>query len=482
MHIQHDLLTIPKLQYEKVKSCPHRLTYHAMAPYSWINDPNGFVQFRGEYHLFFQFNPEKPVWGRIHWGHYRSKDMIRWEYLPIALSPEDAYDKDGCFSGTAIEKDDRLHLCYTGHVVEEGNITQTQCLATSKDGIIFEKYSENPVLDSPPEGSNPSDFRDPMVWREGDQYYMVVGSCNPQKDSGQILLYRSKDLLHWEYMSTTCDQQGSLGYMWECPCIVRLGGRDILIFSPQGIESQGELYQNNYQSGYVVGDMDRESGVYQYGDFCELDRGFDFYAPQTTMDDKGRCIMIGWMEMWETEMPTQKNLWAGAMTLPRELALVNGKIKCYPIKEIEDYRVDPKEITDLDVRGKLRLDDWSGDTYELYMEIRPKDVKGDVCIALRASEDEAQCTRLIYDESLNRLTLDRRASGIGPKGQRHITLDEKPGVLTLRIFVDRSSVEVFVGDGDYVMTARVYPDPESVFVDIYGEARIKTMRQWEIKA
>ena len=182
-----------------------RPLFHLTPRCGWMNDPNGFSLYKGEYHLFYQYYPYETVWGPMHWGHAVSKDLITWEYYPAAIAPDMEYDKNGCFSGSAIEMEDgRQLLVYTGVQKmedEDGNIreVQTQCVAFG-DGKDYEKYANNPVIDSTmlPEGAGKYDFRDPKVWRENGKYYIVVGNKTEDID-GQILQFVSDDGINWSY-------------------------------------------------------------------------------------------------------------------------------------------------------------------------------------------------------------------------------------------------------------------------------------------
>ena len=194
----------------------YRLGYHLMPASGWMNDPNGFSYYNGYYHLFYQYYPYAAEWGPMHWGHARSKDLIHWETLPVALVP--TRPQDGCFSGSAVAFDDRLWLIYTGnHVIDkEKDINrQDQNLAYSADGIHFEKYDGNPILAEAPSDNNPADFRDPKVWQEDDGFRMVVGSRD--KDGlGRVLLYSSKDLKQWDYVGAIAGAESveHEGFMW----------------------------------------------------------------------------------------------------------------------------------------------------------------------------------------------------------------------------------------------------------------------------
>ena len=181
--------------------------FHVTGGIGWINDPNGFAPYKGEYHLFFQYYPYDTKWGPMHWGHVKTRDFIRWERLPAALAPDMDYDRDGCFSGGAVELPDGRHLLmYTGvrNIRRRNGMIesfQTQCIAIG-DGVDYEKLECNPVIDGSmlPEGGSTQDFRDPKIWRENDTFYAVIGNRSPD-GSGNILLYQSKDAQNWEFVN-----------------------------------------------------------------------------------------------------------------------------------------------------------------------------------------------------------------------------------------------------------------------------------------
>ena len=208
----------------RVNHC-YRGKFHLLPPIGWMNDPNGFVYYKNEYHLFYQFYPYDSLWGPMHWGHAKSKDLIHWEELPVALAPSEVYDRNGCFSGSAIVIDDKLVLIYTGHV-EEGNVrTETQCMAVSHDGIHFEKYAGNPVI-----GENHikgiadiADFRDPKIMKYDNHYYTVVAS-KTEDNRGQILLFESDNCFDWRFKSVLLVGKEDQGIMWECPDLFELDG------------------------------------------------------------------------------------------------------------------------------------------------------------------------------------------------------------------------------------------------------------------
>ena len=249
-----------KIEKKRISEIPKesKPAYHVSSPVGWMNDPNGFSEYQGEYHLFFQYHPFSNVWGPMHWGHCKTRDFIKWEYLPAAMAPDESYDNGGCYSGSALEVDGAHVLIYTGVIdryLEDGTreYRQVQCMAKG-DGMNYYKYEGNPVItgDSLPEGSSIEDFRDPKVWKEPDGYYLVVGS-RAADDSGQILLYHSDDLKHWRFLSIFDQSRGEYGKMWECPDFFPLGDRQILMVSPQDMRAKGYEFHNGNNSLFIYG-------------------------------------------------------------------------------------------------------------------------------------------------------------------------------------------------------------------------------------
>lgn len=291
-----------------------RFDYHFEPRKGWMNDPNGLIYFRGQYHVFFQHNPYAPWWGKMHWGHAVSQDLIHWEELPIALYPDKDYEnKGGCFSGSAVEKDGRLYLFYTSVSRE---MKQTQSVAYSDDGIHFTKYSGNPVIQKNPLGY--PDFRDPKVTLIDGTYCMVVGTGN--EESGKVLLFTSDDLLKWDYSGVLFEGKEYANCI-ECPDFFKLGSKYVLMFS--------KIKEKERATHFVVGDF--VDGKLVNYTINRPEWGIDFYAPQT-FTDGSRRIMIGWMYHWGKYAPLGCRF-AGALSIPRELTLFDNKVKNYPVRE-----------------------------------------------------------------------------------------------------------------------------------------------------
>ena len=440
-------------QYIEVTNERYRLGYHVMAKSGWINDPNGFVYYKGYYHIFYQHHPYTAEWGPMHWGHARSKDLIHWENLPIALTPGSEEDKDGCFSGTAIVKDDILYLVYTGHHYYEGDdnpdhFWQNQNLAYSIDGINFKKYKNNPIIEKPPE-DNTHHFRDPKVWEHDGKYYQLLGS-QANDGLGRVILYSSDDLLEWQYLGEIdhAKSEEAEGFMWECPDFFCLNGEDILLCSPQGILPQQTQFLNLYNTGYFLGDLDYKNvGFKRNSQFIELDKGHDFYAAQTMLAPDGRRILIGWMAMWENEMPEQKDGWSGALTLPRELVLSKNQMLMRPIKELESLRMEKSNSQQFQLNDLYLLSNIT-DHSEIELELSNIDKDSFFNIHFK---DNYNNSFLTLDYSNSNLILN--TSKTADKRYATKDLSEK---CEIRIFIDKSSIEIFINDGEIVFTERYY--------------------------
>ncbi|MBE5760593.1 MAG: glycoside hydrolase family 32 protein [Clostridiales bacterium] len=293
-----------------------RFKYHFEPKSGWMNDPNGLVFFGGKYHAFFQHNPHDTKWGPMHWGHAVSDDLICWEELPIALYPDMPYENSGgCFSGSAIEKDGKLYLFYTSVSKELG---QTQSMAISEDGVNFTKYEGNPVIKNSPLGSN-ANFRDPKVFKRGEDYFMVTGA---ETDGiGRVLLFTSKDLVSWDFVAPHYETD-EFGGTLECPDMFPLGDKWVLMFSA--------MKPKKYSTVFLIGDFDGKTFVHGNPEYVEA--GLDFYAPQTLLSKEGRRIMIGWFYHWGKTLPMGADS-AGALTLPRELSLSGDKLIAKPIAQ-----------------------------------------------------------------------------------------------------------------------------------------------------
>lgn len=458
-----------------------RPSFHFTAPVGWLNDPNGFSHFDGQYHLFYQFHPFDSIWGPMHWGHAVSRDFVTWHHLPVALAPDENYDQNGCFSGSAIAKGEQHVLMFTG---VSGR--QEQCLAIG-DGNSYSKVESNPVIraDQLPDGIVREDFRDPKLFEHGGVFYCIVGSKGYDQ-TGLVVLFRSSDLHSWDYIGIMDRSDEPSGGVWECPDFFRLGQKDILMISPQGKAPEGLKYHNHHSVCYRVGTMDYEKGRFVAEFMDEVDGGFDFYAPQTLLDAQGRRIMIAWMHMWQRVQPShvQGHGWAGAMTFPRELTFQNGHLYQWPVAELIRYRGEGVHL-ERQFSGQWSESHVEGVSLDLQVEWRGFG-KGNFGVKLFVGSGEE--TVFTYDPVRQIVSFDRTRSGIRTPGHAHEISSSgvrqsvlaHDGTVRMRFLLDRTSVEGFFQDGVLAMTGTVYPLPTSQSVVFFSEdevvARISVFR------
>lgn len=323
------------------KSDAYNLKYHITPPYGLLNDPNGLAYFNHQYHVFYQWNPKGTEHKNKCWGHVVSSDLVHWQRKSVALEPSEWYDKDGIYSGGGIVHNEKLYLFYTGNVIRDDGVKESyQCAAISEDGEYFQKIG--PLFEHPQGYTR--HVRDPKVWRDQHGNWWLIVGAQREDLTGDTLIYKSENLSDWECQGSFVDHDHQFGYMWECPDVLQFAENDVFVFSPQGLPERGEYYKNPNQSGYMVGKLSN-TGKFNgdLSDFKELDRGFDFYAPQS-FKVNDRTIMFGWMsamnEEAERAVPTIQEGWIHALTLPREVVLMNGVLYQKPLPELQLLRLD----------------------------------------------------------------------------------------------------------------------------------------------
>ena len=478
-----------------------RPLFHLSSRVGWMNDPNGFSFYQGKYHMFYQYHPYRIIWGPMHWGHAVSRDLLHWEYLPAVMGPDEPYDMDGCFSGSAVVLPDGRHLLmYTG-VSSEGlpgggrSVIQQQCIAFG-DGIDYEKYPGNPVIttDMLPEGASRIDFRDPKILRMADGSYQALLGSRPADGSGQILIYQSKDALHWEYKGVLAKNMNRYGLMWECPDFFELDGKHVLLVSPQDMLPEGFEYHNGNGTLAVIGHLNED------GSLCEeanqsIDYGIDFYAPQTVLTEDGRRVMIGWLQNWDTAsaMREEKLKWLGQMSIPRELSIVDNRLYQKPIRELEEHRQNKtvyqneliagdEEITKVDptddTQGKDRtFPGIKGRCVDMTVRIRPEDPeKLFDRFTIKFAAAGARFSMINWRPKEQVLKIDRKFSGSRRAiiHQRRALVPSEDGSISIRLILDRFSVEAFVNDGRQVLSAVLYTEQEAdgISFTCRGKARV----------
>jgi len=469
-------------KYELEESCKiakeERPIFHMFTPVGWMNDPNGFSTFNGNIHLFFQYHPYSTHWGPMHWGHYTTKDFVQWELQPCALAPDMEYDKDGCFSGTALGWDGKHVLMYTAvkeSMDENGDkiVRQTQCIALG-DGVNYEKYEKNPIIEADmlPAGSSPVDFRDPKIWKDEKGFWSLVGSKN-EDGSGQLALFHSENVTDWKFVKILDYCKNEYGKMWECPDFFPLDGRQVLIVSPQFMMADGKEFHNGNNSIYFIGDYDTNSLEWKRQIPHMIDFGLDFYAPQTLLHEDGRRIMIGWLQNWDNYLLPDDYRWSGMMTVPRELEVKNGRLFQNPVRELERYRKNKCLYHDCKLTAQEKRVEYQGikgRCMDLTVTLLQGDFKS-FCIYLASNESYETVIR--YEKDRGIITTDRNRCGMWKDllTERSINLEkEDMDHIQLRILLDKNSIELFVNQGKYAMTTLIYTpiSADGVFFETDG--------------
>ena len=446
-----------------------RPQFHFSPPEKWMNDPNGLVYDDGVYHLFYQYYPEDIVWGPMHWGHAVSKDLLHWEHKPIALFP----DKLGyIFSGSAVvDKENTSGLgtgenppmvaIFTYHDPEKepmgGNDHQTQGIAYSLDkGETWEKYAGNPVLDN----HEFRDFRDPKVyWDEEASRWMLLLVAGDH-----LRIYSSPNLIDWTWLSSFGKDRGAHGGVWECPDMfpLKVKGTDqekwvLLISINPGGPNGGSATQ------YFVGDFDGTTFTSGQETIKWVDWGADNYAGVTyNHTPGGERIFLGWMSNWNYGQATPTRVWRSAMTLPRELTLdqTDGEyeLRNYPIESFNSLR-KARELTAKETDQGVVYEHENFNASEIVFTTLPQD--GTWRFFNEANEE----LLITLDAQSKVLTIDRSHSGqvdFDPSFASSVhsaNLTHLPdGPFEVRIIMDTSSVEIFLNQGQYVMTEQIFPN------------------------
>lgn len=413
------------------------------APGNWINDPNGFIYYKGKYHLFYQYFPYLPEWGTMHWGHAVSEDLVHWEHLGIALFPSKDYDRNGVFSGTALEADGKMCIYYSAvkyletddediHHAKDEKFVTSQAMIVSEDGYSFDNMKAKkqiiPVIYDE-KIAHPANTRDPKVWKYEDHYYLLMGSTIAN-EKGRVLFYRSEDGERWEYVSQC--QHKNFGTILECPDLFEIDGQYVFQGSPMKIIEDGMEYANNSICtlvDFVEGKCELTlPETYQFVDY-----GLDLYAPQTNLDKDGNRVMVAWMRMPEA-VTGERGAWNGMMCTPRVMEVKAGHIY---------YRIHPEVDRYLSKRVEnLAEADWE---------------KG---FRLKASLKEGEELNIggyrIWVEDGCIRTDRSRVFGENEQYRSAFSTPELSDGYYLDIIADKNLIEIFVNDGEYVLSNILY--------------------------
>lgn len=501
----------------------YRPSYHFTPLYGWMNDPNGMVYKDGEYHLYFQYNPYGSKWGNMHWGHAVSKDLVHWEHLDPAI----ARDPVGhIFSGSSVvdKKNtagfgkNAIIAIYTNNSV---NHDEVQCIAYSNDnGRTFTKYEGNPVL-TPFDGLK--DFRDPKVfWYEkGKCWYMIVSADKETR------FYKSKNLKKWTYVSAFGKGLGQQPCQYECPDFFQLpvNGDKKKMKWVMTMNINPGCWFGGSATEYFVGDFDGKNFTCPDAhDVKWLDWGKDHYATVTFSNTGDRVLGITWMSNWQYANLTPFKQNRGANGLPRELKLYEKNGKYYVSEDVapEVYalRKDTKNVADASVSDEKMLAGVAANmegAFEIEADVTP-DANG--IAGIEISNNKRERTLIYFDMKQGKVVMDRTESGLSDFGKQAVPHDielawdkqlaaegKQPARITnsinykndfalatwaplslcedgkktyhVDIFVDKSSVELFVDGGRIAMTNLVFPVAPYENVKLYtqgGKAEFKNLK------
>ncbi len=456
--------------HEQIAKSRWREDYHIQTVTGLMNDPNGFSYFDGQWHLFYQWFPFGAVHGMKHWYHVVSDDLIHWQNVGLGIKPNTVYDNFGCYSGSAFTKEDYLYLVYTGnHNEPDGQRIPYQMIASMDKNNSITKLRQ-PIITPHPDYTEHQ--RDPKIFYEDGYYYILLGAQD-WNETGHFLLYRSEQIaVGWEfYGELKIRGYESFGYMVECPDIEKIGDKWLLLFSPQGFGARGDEFRNKYQNVYMIGKLDLENKEFiPETDMKELDRGFDFYAAQCANQKVfgSSAVLAGWFGVSDYCCPvTDEENWAHLQTMPRLLSIKDGKLIQKPVPAAETikgnvlFEAKNGSIVTDHMHGRMpescviRVDDPKGQNVELNLFSRPR--KNGFVIS--------------YDRYTKYLTIDR--GDLNHQMNTEFGTDRKilleDGLTALEIYVDHSSVEIFVNDGEYVMSSRIFPDEEEHLVRMRGK-------------
>lgn len=470
---------------------PFRPQFHFSPAKNWTNDPNGLVFYKGEYHLFYQYNPFGNQWGHMSWGHAVSPDMVHWEHLPVALAEEDGVM---IFSGSAVvDRNNSSGLCqatdclvaiYTGHKPT----LQTQNIAFSNDrGRTWTKFKNNPVIDL-----GRRDFRDPKVfWHEpSHRWIMVVALPKEQK----VRFFGSTDLKRWNALSDFGPAGATKGD-WECPDLFPLpldGGRSTRWMLSINI-NPGAL-QGGSGNQYFIGQFDgtRFTNDNTPSQTRWADYGKDFYASTSFNDipaSDGRRVWMAWFSNWLYAREEPTNPWRCMQSIPRvlKLATIEGDVRMVqePIAELKKLRGAVIHVANSSTEAaNLRLRNFHSETYEILAELEGG---SSAEFGFKVRKGASEQTLAGYNPASAEMFIDRTKSGtVGFSkdfpGRHAGPLKVRGNRVMLHLFVDRSSVEMFGGSGEAVISDRIFPSADSNGLEIYGDAKVVSLDVWNLKS
>jgi len=441
---------------ELVKNDPNRPAFHFLPPANWNNDPNGTLFYNGYYHLFYQHNPYGDEWDWMHWGHARSKDLVHWEHLPIALWPSVEKGENHCFSGSGFIKDDGKPILFYTSIGHE-NPEHWAAIPLDDELKSWQKHPSNPIITMSAHGEQfIEDWRDPFLFRDGGNNYMVIGG-HPRGGKGSIMMYRAlnDELTEWKFLGIPFSGEEK---NWECPNFFKIKNKYVLIYSPHN------------RVRYYTGIMDFKSNKFIPEFHGTLDNGiaWNFYAPNTLQKPDGRRILFGWIPGFK-----EGQGWQGAISLPRDLSLdEKGRLVQKPVQELAKLRTENHHETNIDIGKSPKKIDVNFPQLEILLKIAGR---GTDNIGFRFNDENGKPFEII----------------LTPKwfsfGEDKVSVDPELDNLiqSVQFFFDRTVIEIFVNDGLLCATKVIYPDKANLNFEIFkptGKTILKSFDVWRMKS
>ncbi|MGT2800441.1 sucrose-6-phosphate hydrolase [Streptococcus marmotae] len=429
------------------QNSPWRTNFHIETPHGLLNDPNGFSYFNGKWTLFYQYFPFGAAHGLKSWVHTESTDLVHFEPTGTMVYPDTPLDSHGAYSGSAMQFGDKLFLFYTGNVRDENWIRHPYQIGALMDANGKIEKMDKILIDQPDDTTD--HFRDPQIFNFKGDYYAIVGGQNLDK-KGIIKLYKAvdNDYLNWEYVADLDFNNDLTAYMMECPNLVFIDEKPVLLYCPQGLDKSILDYDNIYPNLYKIAQsFDPETAtMVEPSPLQQLDYGFECYATQAFNAPDGRALAVSWLALPDVEYPTDRYDYQGCLSLVKELTIQDGKLYQYPVEAITSLRTDsqifaPKAATN--------------NCYELELTVEA-DSKIDLVLFADANE---KGLKLSIDPANGKVTLDRKDCGeafaLDFGTERHCQIDNQ--VTTANIFIDKSVFEIFINKGEKVFSGRVFP-------------------------
>lgn len=433
------------LKNKKSNKNEFRPSYHLSPNFGWCNDPHGINFFHGIYHIFFQYNPYDTKAENVFWGHVTSEDLIHFSKTSCAIAPDMPYDNSGCWSGSSIVIDDTLYLVYTGFALhEDGKYYQTINIAYSKDGVNFDKYDLNPIIDTKdiPSCASIYDFRDPCIFKKNGKLYIIVGSKSKDEKEAMLVLYEGEDIFHFHFLKKLVSSD-KFGTMFECPNLVSFEDNNYIIMSPQNIKEKDGNFANVSSCVYfkLKGDFIHEEQTIEK--VKEIDHGLEYYAPTVYNDEK---ILVNWVQMWGRRYYLDEihNDFINTFSLFKKVKEKDGVLSFTPLS-LENY-VTEKKIE------KIKLNGESQTYHNCHVHYQVKFEKDEeLCLTLEFFDSKRDKVNFVIDCKNNIYQLDRSNVSIplngvedsyAKDGKRYLK-KEIPSNCVIDIYIDNAYVEIY---------------------------------------